>query len=141
MSRIFAASCPTTYLSAPLTVILFSETSKVNPSGAGTTTGWENPKERVSSRPLDWARNPTPTNSSSFFQPTLTPQNALLIRERVSPCKLLFDVVTIIFPSLCETLTPAGTVTASLPLGPETEIRLPSKAIFTSLSIGNGLEP
>jgi len=78
--RMFAANCPTACLSIPETVITFFSTIVVSPSGTSRSTGCENPTLIVSFCPCASARYPTPSISSFFSNPSVTP----VIRFRVS---------------------------------------------------------
>jgi hypothetical protein len=86
--RILAAISPTACLSLPRTTICVGAgTSNSTPSGTGTSTGCENPACTSISLPFMAARYPTPTISSFFSNPFVTPSTMLASSERVRPCR------------------------------------------------------
>src|SRR3989344_496132 len=136
MFLIFAAVSPTTVLSAPNIVIIFSSTLKVIPGRAFTITGCEKPTERVRLSEAACALYPTPVSSSFFSKPSVTPITKLASVALVKPSigfksLSLLLALTIIFPSSIAAITPFGILKERLPLGPATVIVEPVVVIIT----------
>src|SRR5256886_9687726 len=82
-----AATCPTSFLSTPWIVIfVLSATVILMSLGIENGTGCEKPRLKLRIDPCTAALKPTPSISSCFVKPSLTPCTILCTRLRESPC-------------------------------------------------------
>src|SRR5437588_3480160 len=142
-----AAISPTACLSLPRTVIrLGAGTSNSMPSGAGTVTGCEYPTASSRALPFSTARYPTPTISSRFSKPLVTPSTMFAISVLVSPWSERWKPSssgrsTRIDPSSCRIRTSSWKDCSRVPRGPFTVTREPSTATSTPLGMSMGCFP
>src|ERR1700751_438668 len=114
------------------------------PSGIGNSTGCDLPRANETTLPLSSARYPTPTMSSSFLKPCVTPRTALARSARARPCSARcssLSRIAVSTPSFCSKRICRGTSTLSLPLGPCSSTLPPAVLIFTPAGTGMGLRP
>src|SRR5579864_6030270 len=105
-----------------ITISVWLGASIVMPSGIGKLTGCEKPNVRLSVLPCTCARKPTPTSSSFFSYPLVTPSTMLARCARVAPAcvRERSGSVYLIssFLSVCTTDTPRVSGTLSEPFAP-----------------------
>src|ERR1700694_124310 len=147
IDRIWAATCPTCCLSAPLIWIFVVPSAFMSmPGGAGNATGWEKPNAKFRVRPCICARYPTPCISRLRVKPRVTPLTMFAMSVRVRPCnsRLRFwssgRATVTTEPS---TITVIGSAQASLssPFGPLTVTSRSATATATPLGTSTGIFP
>src|SRR6266850_1692907 len=145
--RIFSATCPTCCRSTPLTTsFVCLSTVMLIPGGIGYSIGWEKPSVKTTELFLASARNPTPTISNSFLNPSVTPLTAFATRARARPWKALCGPLSSLRTastclSFCSNVIPGGIGFVTDPLGPVTTTLSALISTFTLSGRGIGFLP